>query len=150
MLATNVANTYSEETHASAGFHAPLSAARALSQHRSVSQLERALGQPLDCDSVAADGGVAAPAHIYGTLSPIGWVASAGAVGAPGNPGEGGAGATDALFGLDGLERGSELGGAERPRAAALLLIAAYGLGHASPRSPQLVSFAAVPWACMA
>jgi hypothetical protein len=49
-------------------------------------------------DGVPGDGGVAAPAQIYGTLSPSGWVPSAGGDGTPGNPGQGGAGATDPLL----------------------------------------------------
>ena len=49
-------------------------------------------------DGLPGDGGVAAPAQLYGTLSPSGWVPSAGGDGAPGNPGQGGAGATDPLL----------------------------------------------------
>jgi hypothetical protein len=49
-------------------------------------------------DGVPGDGGVAAPAQLYGTLSPSGWTPSAGGDGAPGNPGQGGAGATDPVL----------------------------------------------------
>jgi hypothetical protein len=50
-------------------------------------------------DGLAGDGGAAAPAQVYGTLSASGWAASAGGDGTAGNPGQGGAGATDPLYG---------------------------------------------------
>ena len=50
-------------------------------------------------DGVAGDGGVAAPAQDYGTLSGGGWVPGQGGDGSPGDPGQGGAGATDPLYG---------------------------------------------------
>jgi hypothetical protein len=62
-------------------------------------------------DGVASEGGVAAPAQDYGSLSADGWVASQGRDGNPGDPGQGGAGATDPLYGQCGTSSQSVGGG---------------------------------------
>jgi hypothetical protein len=62
-------------------------------------------------DGVAGDGGVAAPAQDYGTLSAGGWVPSPGGDGSPGDPAQGGAGATDPLYGQCGTSSQSIGGG---------------------------------------
>ncbi len=62
-------------------------------------------------DGLAGDGGAAAPALAYGTLSVRGWIASAGSDGANGDPGQGGAGATDPLYGQCGTPAQSLGGG---------------------------------------
>jgi len=60
-------------------------------------------------DGVAGEGGVAAPAQAYGTLSPSGWMPSPGGDGAPGNPGQGGAGGTDPFY--NACTEGQSIGG---------------------------------------
>jgi hypothetical protein len=50
-------------------------------------------------DGTAAEGGVAGPPEVYGTLTATGWTPTAGGDGAPGNPGQGGAGAADPVYG---------------------------------------------------
>ena len=62
-------------------------------------------------DGLAGDGGVAALAQVYGTLSSSGWTPSAGGDGANGDPGQGGAGATDPLYGRCGTPAQSLGGG---------------------------------------
>ena len=62
-------------------------------------------------DGVAGDGGVAALAQDYGTLSASGWAPSPGGDGSPGDPGQGGAGATDPLYGQCGTSSQSIGGG---------------------------------------
>jgi hypothetical protein len=62
-------------------------------------------------DGLAGDGGVAAPAQAYGTLSLSGWTSQAGGDGANGDPGQGGAGATDPLYGRCGTPAQSLGGG---------------------------------------
>ncbi len=62
-------------------------------------------------DGVAGDGGVAAPAQDYGSLSAGGWVPSPGGDGSPGDPAQGGAGATDPLYGQCGTSSQSIGGG---------------------------------------
>ncbi|MGO9834122.1 MAG: DUF1565 domain-containing protein, partial [Polyangiaceae bacterium] len=62
-------------------------------------------------DGLASDGGVAALAQAYGSLSMSGWTPSAGGDGANGDPGQGGAGATDPLYGRCGTPAQSLGGG---------------------------------------
>ncbi len=62
-------------------------------------------------DGVAGDGGGAAPAQDYGTLSAGGWVPRSGGSGSAGDPGQGGAGATDPLYGQCGTSSQSIGGG---------------------------------------
>jgi hypothetical protein len=62
-------------------------------------------------DGVAGDGGVAAAAQDYGTLSAGGWAPRSGGPGSPGDPGQGGAGATDPLYGQCGTSSQSVGGG---------------------------------------
>jgi hypothetical protein len=55
-------------------------------------------GNDPGADGLPGAGG-AAPAMVYGALSPSGWLPTPGGDGSPGNPGQGGAGATDPLYG---------------------------------------------------
>ena len=64
-------------------------------------------------DGLAGDGGVAALAQAYGSLSMSGWTPSAGGDGANGDPGQGGAGATDPLYGRCGTPAQSLGGGGD-------------------------------------
>ena len=61
-------------------------------------------------DGLPVAGGMAGSAQSYGTLSPTGWVPTAGGDGASGNPGQGGAGATDPLYGACGTST-DDIGG---------------------------------------